>query len=250
MSPRKRKSVGKQKTAIVVPCHNEERRLDVGAFEGFLREEPSVVFIFVDDGSSDGTAELLRGMESRNPRCRMVLQTPNRGKASAVSAGFREAFEGDFKFIGFWDADLATPLDAIPKFLEILESGERDCVFGCRVARMGAEIRRRAWRHYVGRVYATLISMILRMPVYDTQCGAKIFRRSELLEKAFADPFATKWVFDVELIARMKKLDPAFPERIHEHPLERWIDIEGSKVSFWDGLAAFADLFRIWSRYG
>jgi len=249
MSPRKKTSKKDTGTAIVVPCHNEEKRLDAVAFEKFLDQEPSVAFIFVDDGSSDGTLDFLRKMETRNPRFRVVVQTPNQGKAAAVHAGFHRAFEEDFRFVGFWDADLATPLDDIPKFQKKLDSGEYDHVFGCRVLRMGAEIKRKASRHYIGRVYATLISHILRLPVYDTQCGAKLFRRSEHLEKAFETPFTTKWVFDVELIARLKRLQPDFADRVCEYPLEKWIDVDGSKVSFFDGIAAFADLLKIKFRY-
>jgi glycosyltransferase involved in cell wall biosynthesis len=248
---KKKKKDGGENTraAVVIPCHNEEKRLDSKKFEMFIDNETNVDFVFVNDGSSDSTLELLRKIEARNPRCRVLDLRENRGKAAAVHAGFQEAFKHDYAYVGFWDADLATPLDDITRFVEIVKSGKYDCVFGCRVLRMGTEIKRKTSRHYIGRIYATIISLLLGLPIYDTQCGAKIFRRSKYLEKTFEKPFRTKWVFDVEIIARMKMYQQDFHKRVYECPLEKWTDVEGSQVSLLDGLMAFVDLFKIWTRY-
>jgi hypothetical protein len=109
-----------------------------------------------------------------------------------------------------------------------------DVLLGARVRLLGTRIERRAWRHYLGRVFATFASLALRLPVYDTQCGAKLFARSAALEAALARPFRSRWVFDVELLERMLAgaggAPPLSPGRIREVPLAEWRDVGGSKL--------------------
>ena len=75
-------------------------------------------------------------------------------------------------------------------------------VFGSRIRRLGAAITRDPLRHYFGRVFATLASMVLDLAVYDTQCGAKLFRVNDDLRRAFGH-VSLRWIFDVELLARI-----------------------------------------------
>ena len=116
--------------------------------------------------------------------------------------------------VGFFDADLATPLGAIDDFLAVLrDRPEVEFVLGSRVMLMGRDIRRKATRHYFGRVFATAVSHALDLPVYDTQCGAKILRANAATATLFDPPFRSPWIFDVELIARYLRLPvgPASP---------------------------------------
>ena len=108
---------------------------------------------------------------------------------------------------------------------------ELDFVTGCRLRRLGADIRRSPLRHLVGRVFATAASLHLKLPVYDTQCGAKLFRR-ETAEALFAEPFTTRWLFDVELFDRYQRRygRDAAMRRICEHPLAVWHDVPGSTL--------------------
>ena len=102
-----------------MPCFNEESRLRLDLFADFLRSQETIHFLFVNDGSTDGTLQLLRQFESQHPDRVSVLDKPvNGGKAEAVRDGMRQAMLADKPdYVGFWDADLATPLDAIPELL-------------------------------------------------------------------------------------------------------------------------------------
>src|SRR5437660_11898865 len=172
---------------LVVPCYNEEKRLDVAAFRAFS----GVEFLFVNDGSRDGTLRLLQSLRDSDPRRFDVLDLErNGGKAEAVRRGILAALDRGAELTGFWDADLATPLAELPGFLSIFEARpEIEMIFGARVRLLGREISRNPSRHYLGRVGATLISRTLGLAVYDTQCGAKLFRAGDALREVFSRPF-------------------------------------------------------------
>jgi glycosyltransferase involved in cell wall biosynthesis len=238
---------------IVVPCYNEAARLQVAAFERFLDTTPAD-FIFVNDGSRDNTLEILKRVQAgRHDRVHILSLDSNRGKAEAVRRGMQQGLASGADYAGFWDADLATPLDAIPKLVCVLEQRpEIDMVFGSRVKLLGRNIERRPGRHYAGRIFATVVSSVLRIPVYDTQCGAKIFRAGPKTRAMFEEPFLSKWVFDVEFIARYI-LQSGSPEEaarhIYEYPLEAWEDVRGSRLKPADFLVAFGDVVRIYGKY-
>ena len=243
-------------TTLVVPCYDEASRLRPDLFEAYCRETPGAHFLFVDDGSRDGTLALLRQLAARLPSQLAVLPLqPNRGKAEAVRAGMREALRRGHDFVGYWDADLATPLDEIGRFVAALEQRPAcRLVFGARVKLTGWAIERRLSRHYAGRIFATLTSQVLGLSIYDTQCGAKLFRSTPEVAALFDEPFRTSWVFDVELLARWLRqraedlgVDPE--DAIYELPLRTWRDVPGSKVRPRDFARALLELARIWRAY-
>ncbi len=238
---------------LVVPCYNEERRLDVEAFRRVSAGGCEVDFLFVNDGSRDGTLGLLEKLRDSDPKRFAVLNLErNSGKAEAVRRGFVAAMEQPAGYVGFWDADLATPLAELPGFLDVLESRPAiQIVMGSRVRLLGREISRRPSRHYAGRVGATLISSTLGLAVYDTQCGAKLFRTNDTLREVFATPFLSRWIFDVEIIARyVERLGrDAVAGAIYELPVTRWHDVTGSKVKSHDFLRALLDLWKIRRAY-
>jgi dolichyl-phosphate beta-glucosyltransferase len=238
---------------LVVPCYNEERRLDVEAFRQVSVADHDVHFLLVNDGSRDGTLRLLETLRDSDPKRFAVLDLEqNSGKAEAVRRGFLAALDQGPDYIGFWDADLATPLDELPGFLEILTSRSSiHLVMGARVRLLGREISRRPARHYFGRVGATLISSSLGLAVYDTQCGAKIFRSSDTLRDVFSQPFLSRWIFDVEIIARYVARwgRDAVAGSVYELPVMRWHDVTGSNVKSHDFLRALADLWKIRRAY-
>jgi dolichyl-phosphate beta-glucosyltransferase len=245
---------GPCKTIIIVPCFNEARRLRLDQFHEYLSRSPEVGILFVNDGSRDETAAVIRKFQSETGlRIDLLDNTQNRGKAEAVRQGMLHALAREIRYVGFWDADLATPLNAISEFVELLEARpEIQMVFGARVKLLGRDIERRAIRHYLGRVFATCASIVLRLPVYDTQCGAKIFRVTRLLPKLLEQPFRSRWIFDVEIIARfvLATGDQALASRsIYEYPLRNWVDVAGSKVRPKDFGRAFLELMAIWVKY-
>jgi len=221
---------------LVVPCYNEAQRFDAAEFYSALAREPLLEFVLVDDGSSDGTGELLESVAAQAGERIDVLRLPqNRGKAEAVRAGVLRAFELGAALIGYWDADLATPLSVVADFAEVFERPQVVLVLGSRVALMGRHVERDLRRHYLGRGFATLVSMGLGLRVYDTQCGAKLFRAVPVMRRAFEQPFEQNWTFDVELLARLLREEAETGEiRVKEQcvelPLAEWRDKPGSKI--------------------
>lgn len=222
---------------LVIPCFNEARRLDLKAFAGAA---PGIRFLFVDDGSTDGTADVI---SARMPEAgKLIRLKENSGKAEAVRQGVISALDGEkVDWIGYWDADLSTPLDEVGKFLDF--AGRADAIYGSRVKRLGASIVRSRFRHGIGRTFATVSQVLLHLDAYDTQCGAKLFR-PEAARTAFRDPFISRWIFDVEILLRLRG------RHIIESPLSRWADVRGSKVRvFSSAIRIFTDLVAIRRRY-
>jgi glycosyltransferase involved in cell wall biosynthesis len=241
---------------IVIPCYNEASRFPLHPFLDFAAAHPHIRFLLVNDGSRDDTLSVLNQAAQAAPGQVSVLNQPvNRGKGEAVRAGFLAAMEQrDSEAVGFWDADLATPLEQIDDLTEVLLSRpELAMVFGARVKLLGRNIERRPVRHYLGRVFATVVSIALRLPIYDTQCGAKVFRVSEETRELFDQPFTSRWVFDVEILARFirrRRFQMAsVQEAIYEYPLPCWRDVAGSQVRPKDFFRAFWDVVRIYRRY-
>ena len=241
---------------VVIPCYNEAQRLRSDAFQSFAQMNPGIFFIFVNDGSTDETSDVLNALHSSLPGVTHVLECPsNGGKAEAVRRGMSYALDRIQPSIaGFWDADLATPLDAILDFLRVLDSRPGiEMVFGARVKLLGRYIERNPVRHYLGRSFATVVSTMLRMPIYDTQCGAKLFRVNPELQRVLREPFLSRWIFDVEILARYIQLangdSTGLQAAIYEYPLTMWKDIAGSKIRATDFFRAFIELGRIYRRY-
>jgi glycosyltransferase involved in cell wall biosynthesis len=231
---------------MVIPCYNEERRLPEIELVRLI-ERPGVRLLLVDDGSTDDTLTVLRDLARRHPGRIEVMALPgNRGKAEAVRAGLGSALVSGAEVIGYADADMATPASEILRLLDVLLASGASTVLGARIAFLGADIQRRRGRHYLGRMFATLASAVLRGAVYDTQCGAKVFRASAALEAALAEPFHSRWAFDVELIGRLAAQAGGLEAAgIIEEPLRRWGDIEGSKIRPLQMLRAGLDLAAI-----
>jgi dolichyl-phosphate beta-glucosyltransferase len=155
--------------------------------------------------------------------------------------------------VGYVDAVLATPPSELLRLAGLAREGHFDVVMGSRVQLLGREIKRNHARHYIGRVFATCASLSLRLPVYDTQCGAKLFLRTPALAAAVAEPFTSRWAFDVELLGRLVHppagVAPVEISRIREEPLLTWTDVPGSKLHPLAAVRGGLDLLRLALRY-
>ncbi len=237
---------------MVIPTFNEAGRLDVEAVHRFAASGPGYRICFVDDGSRDTTPQLVDDLRDRFPKHIDVLHLPsNLGKAEAVRRGMVRAFDAGAAVAGFIDADLSAPFSEVPA-LEADLAAHPDCwaIFGSRVKLLGRRIERSEWRHYLGRVFATVASMALALPVYDTQCGLKLFRNRPEVRAVFETPFLSRWIFDVEVLARLAQAaGPSIVTRVREVPLESWQEHGDSRVKGTDFLVAPLELLRIRRAY-
>lgn len=241
---------------IVIPCYNEAQRLSIHAFKAFVCAGHPQRFLFVNDGSTDGTVHILKTLHDDDPERYAICDLPRTvGKAEAVRTGVLLAFATGPNYIGYWDADLSTPLETIPTFCTLLDAKPAlEIVFGARVRLLGRSIERSALRHYLGRIFATAASITLGLGIYDTQCGAKLFRASPAMQSLFQEPFLSRWLLDVEILARLihARRGTRFPrveDIVYEFPLHEWHDVAGSKVRPWDFVRAFYGLAIIYWRY-
>lgn len=236
---------------IVIPCYNEAEKLRIFEYQDFIANNRDVLICFVNDGSSDTTLNVLESLKNQfNDNIAIVNLIQNSGKAEAVRQGMlfcNASF--NVKQIAYIDADLSTSLSEC-KMLTTYITDEIHFVFGSRILKVGSQIERNYFRFLVGRLIATFISNILKLKVYDTQCGCKIFTRA-LSEKLFKDAFISKWLFDVELFQRIILLygRKEAKEKILEVPLKKWIEYGKSKVKMTYFFKLWIDLYKINKAY-
>lgn len=239
------------KTAIVIPCYNEETRFLSNSFIAYYNQS-DIHFCFVNDGSVDNTIELLKNLrKSREDRIHIIDRKINKGKAESVREGmFFLHKKNNFDWIGFFDADFATPLVSIN--LLVGKASKNDnikVVIGSRFKHLGAIIKRSYSRFFFGRVFATIVSISLNLDVYDTQCGLKIFRK-DIIDSAFEKPFLSKWLFDVEILFRLINYygKDIVEKVVVECPLLDWREVNGSKLKFKDIITIPFEILKI-NRY-
>lgn len=236
---------------LIVPCFNEAKRLNSEAFLQLARDA-EVHLLFVDDGSTDATAEILQTLVANSAGRATWLQLPhNGGKAEAVRQGMLAAIERHATEIGFVDADLSTPPSEVERLLaELHARPEVQVLMGARVRLLGNAVERKIVRHYLGRIFATAASLTLALGIYDTQCGAKLFRVTPELQAALAEPFLSRWIFDVELLGRLAWGSPQIAPIPHsafaEIPLQIWHDVAGSKLRPGHFVQAIGELAQVW----
>ena len=240
-----------KKICVIIPCYNEAQRLELEVFREFVGREERFDFCFVNDGSQDNTSEVLRRAVEWEPgRFLLVDNTDNRGKAEAVRSGMLYVSSlNRYNIVGYLDADLATPLEDLYLLAEVMDRKPGVCMtMGARLKRLGANVQRKAYRHYLGRGFATLVSMLYQLPVYDSQCGAKLLK-SELIPVGFSEEFRSSWLFDVELILRIREKYADYDRIIHEVPLNTWVEKGDSRIKFKHLLKMPKELFNIYCRY-
>ena len=228
--------------SVVIPCFNEAARIGQTlrlTLDYLVTHAADSELIVINDGSTDTTGAKAREiLDETKIEARLLENFPNRGKGAAVRKGLLAAQ----KAIGlFFDADLSTPLDEIPKVIEPVANGDVDIAFGSRALERSLIGIRQPWRReYGGRIFNFLVRVVTGLPFWDTQCGFKAFRLDvcrPILEAARIDGFA----FDVELLSLARRAGL----RIREIPV-RWNNAEGSKVRFFhDGLRMLREVIAV-----
>ncbi|MDI6782217.1 MAG: glycosyltransferase [bacterium] len=241
---------------VVIPCYNEEKRLRVDDFINELAKNPDISLLFVNDGSTDDTLKIIQKICDANPSRALCLSLDeNKGKGEAVRMGMLYLLERKtYNIIGFWDADMAVSLAEIRDFMDIFRTNpDIQVVIGSRVHLAGRKIERVNFRHYIGRLFATVMCLTFGFTVYDTQCGAKLFK-SELLVPVVQEPFFSRWIFDVEIIIRiLRLLHPFLQDKadwLFEVPVKEWKNVSGTKRSVAAYINSFFDYIALVRKYG
>ncbi len=194
--------------SIVVPAFNEEKRLpgNLPVIRNYLDGlKITYELIVVDDGSSDKTSELVSEFEF----VRLITLKENQGKGAAVKTGVLVA-TGDF--ILFMDADLATPLEEIPRIYGIIKESNVGLVFGSRDMPDSQLLKHQpGLREVSGRVFNKIVQALALPGVVDTQCGFKIFT-NRAANEIFSRMTLNSFSFDVEIIYLAQKLGLGFRE--------------------------------------
>ena len=239
------------KRCIVIPFFNEANRFNLASFSSFCKQYSNVELCLVDDGSLDQTLDILYLFKKKFPsQVHIIALKKNKGKGEAVFTGVRWGLSSKkFTQIAFMDADLSTSFTECIRLFDLLDN-KLNFVFGSRIKKIDNHIERKWYRFFLGRIFATLVSTILRLPVYDTQCGCKVFSY-KYASIAFASPFLSQWIFDIEIFFRLKQNlgTYKFKNSTLEAPLIKWIDGGDSRIAPSYAIKVWKDLYKIFIHY-
>lgn len=223
--------------SIVVPVYNEENRLSlaVDAIKGLLDKKvfSDLEIIFVNDGSTDRTLEVLKKI--KDFPCRILSYEKNLGKGYAVRKGMLEACRS---FVLMTDVDMSTPLSEIEKFIPHMTAG-RDLIIGTRKNKHASVTLLQPWyRRNMGKVFTLLANLITGVRVSDFTCGFKCFSRDASSAIASAT-YINRWAYDAEILFVAARI---FKFKIYEVPV-RWANDPRTSVRLVkDTLRSFLDL--------
>jgi len=227
--------------SIIIPAYNEEQRLpaSLDTVRAYLATKSFdfVEVLVINDGSSDGTAAIVRDFAARDRRIRLIENPGNRGKGYTVRHGMSES-SGDW--VLFTDADLSAPIEELDQLAAAIAESGADGAIGSRALNRKLVGRHQSLaRELIGRTFNLLMRLATGLPYHDTQCGFKVLSLAAartVAQRQQSDGFG----FDVEILYIAKK----HGFRVLEVPV-RWFNAEGSKVSFWNGMQAFLDPWKV-----
>ena len=239
---------------MIVPCYNEAQRWNSDYWRDLLQVD-GITWLFVNDGSTDNTYEILTQFVGENSQNSSYLSLQgNVGKGEAIRSGWLHGLKsnpeksGEFAGAGFIDADGAferVDLERLTnKFTERVFEDSFQSVWSSRVALAGRNIERHASRHYIGRLVATFLSIGGHTLPYDTQSGLKLFATSQEFMGAIQSRFETRWLFEMEIVTRLQA-DFGAPLKIWEMPLLNWRDVGESKITKRESFRILQELRQI-----
>jgi glycosyltransferase involved in cell wall biosynthesis len=224
--------------SVVIPAFNEALRVGstLEKVQAYLHSRNyETELILVDDGSSDDTPDILEKARQHHSAMRVLRNEQNRGKGYSVRRGVREA-RGEL--VLFTDADLSAPIEEANKLIAALEAGRADAAVGSRaLERRLIGVRQPFYREFSGRIFNVLVRAFTGLKIRDTQCGLKLFRRSNT-RRAFELQRVEGFGFDPEVLFLVQRLGG----KVVEVPV-RWNDNPATKVHFLrDSTRMFFDL--------
>jgi len=228
--------------SIIIPVFNEKDSINEiisKVLSVKLKNIEQKEIIIIDDGSTDGTKELL-DKYSKESLIKVSLQSKNKGKGAAVRKGF-ELATGDVLLIQ--DADLEYSPDQYHKLLSPILSGNADVVYGSRF--IGGESHRVLfyWHSFGNKVLTTLSNMLTNLNLTDMECGYKIFRKEIINQISLRE---NRFGFEPEITAKIGKLSQKGKCRIFEVGISYFgrTYLEGKKINWKDGLSAFRCILK------
>jgi glycosyltransferase involved in cell wall biosynthesis len=226
--------------SIIIPAYNEATRLGatLDRVLAYVTEKGwDAEVLAVNDGSHDGTADVIRGYAKNNPRLRLLQNPGNRGKGYSVRNGMLHA-QGEVLL--FSDADLSSPIEEAEKLFAALAAGA-DIAVGSRWLRSDLQTQRQPlYRQLFGRIFNLLLRVILGLNFKDTQCGFKAFNR-HAADIIFPQQRIERWAFDPELLYLAQKAEL----KVEEVPVA-WSHVGGTRISpLRDGMRMFREVLEI-----
>jgi glycosyltransferase involved in cell wall biosynthesis len=241
------KDQSQKSLAIIIPFFNEEKRMEIDSFIQFISENNNCFLFLINDGSTDNTLQLIKQIKNASPlSVELIDLKKNTGKGNAIRTGMEKAIELKIPYTSFIDADLSVSFEELMKLFSVMKAQNYNAVFGSRLKKLGSTINRSAFRHYTGRMIATIIDSRFQIGCYDTQCSAKIFKTS-LLPPLIQQSFFTSWFFDVEIILRARKLNSDL--NAIEIPLDNWVHKPGSKLNLFSFFTVLKELHSLFKKY-
>jgi len=223
--------------SIIIPAHNEEKRLPKTfyAIDKYLkRQKYKAEVLVVENGSKDRTVAVTEEFAKKQKYIKLII-VKTRGKGLAVKAGMLAA-KGEYRFI--CDADLSMPIEELAKFLP--PESDSDLAIGVREGKGAKRVGEPAKRHIIGRIFNLFIKLSILPGFEDTQCGFKMFK-AEAAEKLFKIQKLNGIGFDIELIFLAKKAGYT----IKEVPITWYFDPDSRIKLFKDSLRAIIEVGQI-----
>lgn len=236
------------KYGVVFPAYNEAARINLEHYSNFSKQHPDCLVIMVDDGSTDSSRQLLAKLEQETSTIKVLLLDKNVGKAEAIRQGFNFAKDYKLSFLGFADSDEATPFSELSRVIGHCKGLKNFFLIASRVKEKSSQIKRRKLRLIASFFFKFIVTKSTGVMVEDPQCGCK-FMSIEIANDLFDRPFISRWLFDVELLFRFKKLKINKDENynVENIRLKEWTDIPNGKLKLKDFLIApFGLISIIW----